>query len=485
MSDVSEWIEVVESNIAPLLGNVVGEACHIRCANPSGPGEAWGMVTASHGARLQVRTIMDWPEGPVVVTVPSHSLVLETQFHAVLDRDEVLLDAPHWVRAPRKYPLPDPDPMRQPLRFRSERIDQWHSGCALAVNGDGIVFEADCLLYPAEQVTIRLTIPGHPLPLLLRGRIAYVSPKDGVHVHYALFYGLPFQTEAMLVKAFQVGSGADQAVQQGPLGAWQTQAYRSFEESLHLALQMPIRRGQSPETLHPLLARCKDKIEEAMTAMWQDNGVQREILHSNGERFRICLVPTGASEAILLGWDLSFVDQFIQRYFQSLLMVYRDVVHAATEGRLMLADPTEVSEIIGEVLWEEQAPVTTPADVGACRKLVMERLKAAGVQGKTLLETSLCVSEAVTNVLKHATGGELRLARSKQGWTIVVTDNGPGIDFSVLPHSALMSGFSTKPSLGLGFSAMLRVMHRVVIASTPQGVTLLLQLHDDEQKDKV
>lgn len=193
---------------------------------------------------------------------------------------------------------------------------------------------------------------------------------------------------------------------------------RALTESLNLVAQMPILRNAPLETSHPMLARHLNEIHPVAQRMWED---------------------------------------------------------AATEGRMLVADPKEVRELIGEPVWESAHPIRTATDIGTRRNLTIVALREAGVPPQKVLEFALSVTEAVTNALKHASGGEFRLVRLANGWTVVVNDRGPGIHLSVLPHSTLLRGYSTKPSLGLGFTAMLCCMDRLVIARSDRGTTILLQ----------
>ena len=55
-----------------------------------------------------------------------------------------------------------------------------------------------------------------------------------------------------------------------------------------------------------------------------------------------------------------------------------------------------------------------------------------------------------------------------------VEDKGPGIGSLILPRATLARGFSTKPSLGMGYSIMLDVVDRLLLKTDEWGTTLLL-----------
>jgi anti-sigma regulatory factor (Ser/Thr protein kinase) len=88
----------------------------------------------------------------------------------------------------------------------------------------------------------------------------------------------------------------------------------------------------------------------------------------------------------------------------------------------------------------------------------------------------LCVSEAATNAVKHAGGGTLgvwRIADRIQMW---MADRGEGIDFSLLPRSTLMKGWSSKPSLGCGFTIMLEMLDRLLLQTDRRGTTVVMEM---------
>ena len=55
-----------------------------------------------------------------------------------------------------------------------------------------------------------------------------------------------------------------------------------------------------------------------------------------------------------------------------------------------------------------------------------------------------------------------------------MTDCGHGIDSLILPKAVLRRGFSTKPSLGFGYTIMLEVADRVLLCTGTSGTTVVL-----------
>jgi anti-sigma regulatory factor (Ser/Thr protein kinase) len=67
--------------------------------------------------------------------------------------------------------------------------------------------------------------------------------------------------------------------------------------------------------------------------------------------------------------------------------------------------------------------------------------------GDRVHDLCLCASEAATNALKHAGGGEACVATFPTGVRVRVRDQGGGIDHFHLPRATLMRGYSTRASM--------------------------------------
>lgn len=87
----------------------------------------------------------------------------------------------------------------------------------------------------------------------------------------------------------------------------------------------------------------------------------------------------------------------------------------------------------------------------------------------------VAVGEAAGNAIKHGELGLARVRKDKNRLQIEVTDRGPGIRAEDLPASILQTGFSTKRSLGMGYSLMLELVDQIWLASQPGGTSLQLE----------
>lgn len=93
----------------------------------------------------------------------------------------------------------------------------------------------------------------------------------------------------------------------------------------------------------------------------------------------------------------------------------------------------------------------------------------------TLIATA--ISELARNIVSYARKGQITLSRvngeSRQGLSIIASDNGPGIPDV---FQALRDGFSTSGSLGLGLPGVRRLMDEFQITSQPgRGTTVAVK----------
>lgn len=161
---------------------------------------------------------------------------------------------------------------------------------------------------------------------------------------------------------------------------------------------------------------------------------------------------------------------------------YREVLLAVTQGRLHLCEASEIP-VEGEL--QLALTLSEPENYSRLRQEMRALGPRVGMLADSLEELLLAAGEAVTNAIKHGVEGccEVRLAR--QRLVARIFDRGPGIRPEDLPASILKPGFSTKVSLGMGFSLMLELCDAIWLASSPTGTVVQLEkcLSAEEQEE--
>ena len=122
--------------------------------------------------------------------------------------------------------------------------------------------------------------------------------------------------------------------------------------------------------------------------------------------------------------------------------------------------------------------VSDTSQVASARRAAADLALSQGFGETAAGEIALVVTEAATNLLKHAQRGEILIRALEQdgqpGVEVMVLDRGPGM--RNLGHS-MLDGTSTAGSFGVGLGAMRRLSQTFDIYSQPgAGTAILMQL---------
>jgi anti-sigma regulatory factor (Ser/Thr protein kinase) len=160
---------------------------------------------------------------------------------------------------------------------------------------------------------------------------------------------------------------------------------------------------------------------------------------------------------------------------------YREVIRAVTRGKFELVDRADIP-LIGDRLAE--LPARDGPEYAAARQLLRKVCDEAGMSPERSADLLLAAGEAITNAMKHATEGRCEILRSPDSLLIRVSDRGGGIAAHHLPASILTPGFSTKVSLGMGYTMMLKLCDRVWLATGPDGTQIQLEKRIEGSEDE-
>jgi serine/threonine-protein kinase RsbT len=121
-----------------------------------------------------------------------------------------------------------------------------------------------------------------------------------------------------------------------------------------------------------------------------------------------------------------------------------------------------------------ELPIKSESDIVACRKTIRDQATSAGFGVTDVTRIVTAVSELARNVYAHADEGVMLwifLAQpGKVGIELVFKDQGKGID-SV--EQAMLPGYSTTKSMGMGLPGVKRLMDEMEIDSeTGIGTTV-------------
>ncbi len=151
---------------------------------------------------------------------------------------------------------------------------------------------------------------------------------------------------------------------------------------------------------------------------------------------------------------------------------YRDTILTVTGGKLDVCDYADVEPFV--VRSSISVKIEDTSRVGYGRHQTKKMLDEFGLTGDRLDEFMVGVGEAITNAVKHGVRGTVYVGHDDALVWTVVADQGGGIESLILPRAVLLRGFSTKPSLGLGYSIMLDVSDRMLLSTGPSGTNVVL-----------
>jgi len=98
------------------------------------------------------------------------------------------------------------------------------------------------------------------------------------------------------------------------------------------------------------------------------------------------------------------------------------------------------------------------------------------MNGDRAADFGLCASEAATNALLHGRGGVASVAVRDGVARLRVADSGSGINPQDLPKATLQKGWSSRASLGLGFTVINETADKVYLHTGPQGTTIIIEM---------
>lgn len=222
---------------------------------------------------------------------------------------------------------------------------------------------------------------------------------------------------------------------------------------------------------------AKDVLCDLAERGMQSSSPLREHLMDNGRVYDVYCIPAGEQSVTLLLFDVTAALAAERDQLSRVLRAYRDVLLIATQKRLQLLDAAEAEaelqfgDLVGEVALEALSD-SVPA-----RQLAYDSALSNGLTSKAALWLKLCTAEATSNVFKHAGSGSFQVRRSAETLRVIIRDHGGGIPLEILPQAVLVEGYSTQVSLGKGFSVLLRCVDRLLLHTSSEGTTIILEVN--------
>ena len=164
--------------------------------------------------------------------------------------------------------------------------------------------------------------------------------------------------------------------------------------------------------------------------------------------------------------------KFEDRLEKQKQMFYRDSILSVTDGKLEICDSPDIRFYIS--MERLKVNINEMRDVPIARHEVKDFCELNGLVGSRLDSFMDGVGEAIANAIKHGINGTVYGGFTKEAVWVAVSDHGLGIESLILPQAILSRGFSTKPSMGLGYTIILDVADHVMLNTGPNGTTVLI-----------
>lgn len=147
------------------------------------------------------------------------------------------------------------------------------------------------------------------------------------------------------------------------------------------------------------------------------------------------------------------------------------VVLAVTEGALHLVEPDQIPDLPNVSL---DLGLDVESNYQAVRDFLRELSSVTDFSDEETEDLVLAAGEAITNAIKHAELGRCLVGSTETEIVVRVSDRGEGIHPDALPETLFQAGFSTKVSLGLGYTLLLQLVDEMWLSTGPEGTTLQL-----------
>ncbi len=224
--------------------------------------------------------------------------------------------------------------------------------------------------------------------------------------------------------------------------------------------------------------RTRSYLEVVASAVGTGTPARSELYVESEDAYELLeAYPVGRDRWALSALDISGVrhaERALRRQEESIRRAYVDVLDAVTGGKLILLTDEELGGQLGVPLTEPER-VSAPRELAEARGLIVRTAAERFPDWAPRVDVRTPVCEALVNALRHAGGGSYQLFARDDKLQVLVRDDGPGIDFRMLPRATLQRGFSTAASLGMGFTIMLQVCERVLLSTRPGRTSVVLE----------
>lgn|GEM_PF-4258267 len=240
----------------------------------------------------------------------------------------------------------------------------------------------------------------------------------------------------------------------------------------------------APGEEHPVMVVLKtgEPVRNVVIGTYADDPANMKWLLINSEPI-IDPVSSELKEVMVTFLDITeskLAEQAIRNVELQKQQFFHDTILSVTDGKFDVCDESTVERFKSKAIMKET--FSSIADIHHGRQVIVNFCKDRGLNGERLKAFIIGVGEAANNALKHGREGTVYAGTLDDSVWVGISDKGNGIESIILPQAVLMRGFSTKPSLGLGYSIMLDVSDQIYLYTSSKGTTIILLKEINEHK---
>ena len=146
-----------------------------------------------------------------------------------------------------------------------------------------------------------------------------------------------------------------------------------------------------------------------------------------------------------------------------------------TGGRLVLCEAADIRDMMPSAPDFSMA-LAEPADASALRHHLQTIAQLPNMDKIRWVDLETSVTEAATNAIKHGNGGVANVWATPNEVSVLITDTGKGISPSELARATLERGYSSRYSLGMGFTMMLEASDTLALSTSSAGTMILVRV---------
>ncbi len=154
---------------------------------------------------------------------------------------------------------------------------------------------------------------------------------------------------------------------------------------------------------------------------------------------------------------------------------YRNTIKSVTQGKIDIVSYEEIEAYVDPT--GLISTVVSPLDSTIARCSLLGFYMSKGFTNDKLGLFEAAVGEAITNAINHANGCLVYAGASDEFVWAAIVDKGDGISNILLPKAILRRGFSSKVSMGMGYTIMMEGTNNIKLCTGSNGTTIVLTVN--------